>query len=139
MQGDNEAFRRVGPGAYNTNNVDNLKKSTRVTIGNTKRSMIIDDKSLKTPGPDIYNPHKRMTDTRTSSRERNSVRCTIGREIKQRPLTGVTPGPSNYHTESRVEIGDAASVKVPFTTAIRPISAHPGRTKKIQTNAGPGP
>ena len=96
----------------------------------------MDDSSI-TPGPDIYNPHKKMTDTRTSSRERNCYRATIGNEAKEKPSRGVTPGPSNYHTESRVEIGDAASVKVPFTTAIRPISAHPGRTKKIHTNPGP--
>lgn len=76
-----------------------------------------DDKNSITPGPDIYNPHKIMTDKRTSSRERNAVRCTIGREFKEKPPRGITPGPSNYHTESRVEIGDAASVKVPFTTA----------------------
>lgn len=60
-----------------------------------------DEKEFKTPGPDIYNPHKRMTDTRTSSRERNAVRCTIGKENKEKPNRGITPGPSNYNTESR--------------------------------------
>lgn len=34
-------------------------------------------------------------------------------------------------------MGDESSVKVPFTTAIRPISARPGEIKKICTNPGP--
>ena len=89
------------------------------------------------PGPDIYNPHKRMTDTRCSSRERNAPRCTFGNEIKQKKTRGATPGPTNYNTESRAEIGAECSVKVPFTTAVRPISAHPGQTKKIHSNPGP--
>jgi len=127
----------VGPGAYNINPTGHLKRSARVTIGNTKRSLMGDDYTLITPGPDIYNPHKRMTDRRTSSKERNVARCTIGKEIKPKHNRGLTPGPSNYHTESRAEIGDATSHKVPFTTAQRPISAHPGRTKKIHVNPGP--
>jgi hypothetical protein len=93
--------------------------------------------SLTTPGPDIYNAHKKMSETRSNSRERNCFRATIGKEVKDKATRGETPGPSNYHTESRVEIGDAASVKVPFTTAQRPISAHPGRTKKIASIPGP--
>jgi hypothetical protein len=73
--------------------------------------------SLATPGPDIYNPHKIMSETRSNSRERNCYRATFGNEVKRVADRGETPGPSNYMTESRVEIGDAASVKVPFTTA----------------------
>ena len=93
--------------------------------------------SLTTPGPDVYNGHKRMTDARSNSREKNCYRATIGNEAKHGPARRETPGPQNYNTESRVEIGDAASVKVPFTTAQRPISAHPGRTKKIAAVPGP--
>ena len=48
-----------------------------------------------------------------------------------------TPGPNNYNTTSMREIGDAAGVRVPFTTAVRPISAKPGQIKL--TNLIPGP
>ena len=34
-------------------------------------------------------------------------------------------------------MGDESSVKVPFTTAIRPISARPGEIKRININLGP--
>lgn len=75
------------------------------------------DASLTTPGPDVYNGHKKMTEARSNSRERNCYRATIGNEAKAKPASRETPGPQNYNTGSRVEIGDAASVKVPFTTA----------------------
>lgn len=43
------------------------------------------DTTLTTPGPDVYNPHKKMTDTRSNSRERNCYRATIGNEVKEKP------------------------------------------------------
>lgn len=131
----NSIFEGIGPGAYQVEGVDHLKKSARATIGKTKR--ILMETNQRNPGPDIYNPHKRMTDTRCSSRERNAPRCTFGNELKSTKSRGATPGPTNYNTESRAEIGKESSVKVPFTTAVRPISAHPGQTKKIHSNPGP--
>ena len=67
-----------------------------------------------------------MTDVRSNSAERNAPRCTIGRGMMSMRQRMPTPGPSNYNTISLKSIGDDASVKVPFTTAIRPISAKAG-------------
>jgi len=53
-------------------------------------------------------------------------RATIGKERKENAGRMPTPGPNNYNTTSMKSIGDEASVKVPFTRAIRPISARPG-------------
>jgi hypothetical protein len=90
---------------------------THGTIGNTKRFLNIDDLSAS-PGPDIYNPHKRMTDTRISAREKNSPNCRFGTAKKHQALGPATPGPQNYYSElCLAQIGDKQSVKVPFTTA----------------------
>jgi hypothetical protein len=67
-----------------------------------------------------------MTERRSNSVERNAPRCTIGNAPKEPKPRMPTPGPNNYNTTSLKEIGDAAGVRVPFTTAIRPISAKPG-------------
>jgi len=71
----------VGPGCYNTNSVTHLKVSARATIGNQKRPLM-GEMNPPIPGPDIYNPHKRMTDTRCSSKERNAYKATFGNERK---------------------------------------------------------
>lgn len=47
------------------------------------------------------------------------------------------PGPYAYNTTSQKTIGDVASVKVPFTTAIRPISARAGDLRPLQPHPGP--
>jgi hypothetical protein len=46
-------------------------------------------------------------------------------------------GPYAYNTISQKTIGDVASVKVPFTTAIRPISARAGDLRPLQPHPGP--
>lgn len=48
-----------------------------------------------------------------------------------------TPGPNNYNTTSQKSMGDHSSVKVPFTTAVRPISAKPGQIKVTDLIPGP--
>ena len=69
-----------------------------------------------------------MTDVRSTSRERNAPRATIGRDGAQPPQARLkTPGPANYNTVSSKSIGDDTSVKVPFGRATRPISAKPGQ------------
>lgn len=88
------------------------------------------------PSPNQYSSHRRMTDARSRSAERNAPRCTIGNGARNNDIRDPTPGPTNYHTESRATIGDAASVTVPIPRAIRPISARPGEIKKI---VQPGP
>jgi hypothetical protein len=79
-----------------------------------------------------------MTKKRINSAERNAPRATIGNEglRSRRTSAKPTPGPDLYKYESLKSIGDESSVKVPFTTAIRPISAHPGQIKRIHS---PGP
>lgn len=47
------------------------------------------------------------------------------------------PGPYAYNTTSQKTIGDVASVKVPFTTAVRPISARAGDLRPLQPHPGP--
>lgn len=89
------------------------------TIGNTKRFLNIDDVSTS-PGPDIYNPHKKLTDPRFSTREKNSPNCRFGTAKKHQPLGPATPGPQNYCPElCQPQIGDRQSAKVPFPTAQR--------------------
>tara|TARA_B100000519_G_C14060273_1_gene351745 strand:+ start:262 stop:546 length:285 start_codon:yes stop_codon:yes gene_type:complete len=74
---------------------------------------------------------------------KNAPRVTIGNA--KSPTRGgdgkgvaISPGPSNYRTETIKQIGDAASVKVVFASAQRPISAQPGeRLKRIQLKPGP--
>ena len=78
------------------------------------------------PGPEKYSCHKKMTERRSISTERNAYCATIGNEPKAPYLKDTTPGPNNYNTISRKSIGDHSSVKCLFTKAIRPISAKPG-------------
>jgi hypothetical protein len=77
-------------------------------------------------GPQDHNSHVSMTDKKMNSVERNAARCTIGNEPKNKVLEQTTPGPNQYDTTSYKNIGDLASVKVPFAMQIRPISAKPG-------------
>lgn len=75
-----------------------------------------------------------MTKFRLNSAERNAPRATFGNEqrlteraSKTRMTTIDNPMAMNtYNHMSMKSIGDESSVKVPFTTAIRPISAKPG-------------
>lgn len=67
-----------------------------------------------------------MTERRSVSTERNAYCATIGNEPKVLSLRDPTPGPNNYNTISRKNIGDQSSVKCLFTRAIRPISAKAG-------------
>lgn len=82
--------------------------------------------------------HKRMTDVRSNSAERNAPRCTIGNAGRTLKPRMPTPGPNNYNTTSMKSIGDVASVKVPFATAVRPISAKPGMIR-LNSALQPGP
>lgn len=84
-----------------------------------------------------------MTKFRLNSAERNAPRATIGNEIrmterisKSRMTTNDQNTALNYNHMSMKSIGDESSVKVPFTTAVRPISAKPGQIKSFIT---PGP
>ena len=124
----------AGPGAYDINHVKYLKKSPSACFGRTKRNT----KSLSvcSAGPQDHNKHYEMTDKKVTSVERNAARCTIGNEVKNKKLDMATPGPNQYDTMSQRNIGDGASVKVPFAQQIRPISAKPGEIKKI-INPGP--
>jgi hypothetical protein len=114
----------AGPGAYDTVSIGHLKRLPRATIGNSKRTL--GEVSMEAPGPNQYSSHKKMTQMRSNSAERNAPRCTIGNGPKSMRQRMPTPGPNNYNTISLKTIGDDASVKVPFTTAIRPISAKAG-------------
>lgn len=79
-----------------------------------------------------------MTDVRSTSAERNAPRCTIGNAGRTLRPRMPTPGPNNYNTTSMKSIGDKSSAKVPFTTAVRPISAKPG-TIRLKNELNPGP
>jgi hypothetical protein len=81
-----------------------------------------------------------MTKMRSNSAERNAPRASIGREIRHINIKPrmPTPGPNNYNTASLKTIGDPSSAKVPFTRAIRPISARPGQITVI-SQLCPGP
>jgi len=77
--------------------------------------------------------HKPMTKFRLNSAERNAPRATFGHEnrlteriSKSRMTTMEAVAHNTYNHMSMKSIGDESSVKVPFTTAIRPISAKPG-------------
>lgn len=86
------------------------------------------------PGPDQYNQHKPMTKFRLNSAERNAPRATFGNEqrlTERNTYTRMTTmdnqvAMNTYNHMSMKSIGDESSVKVPFSTAIRPISAKPG-------------
>ena len=78
-----------------------------------------------------------MNKFRLNSAERNAPRATFGNEQRlterlrsgsnTRMTTIDNPMAMNtFNHMSMKSIGDASSVKVPFTTAIRPISAKPG-------------
>ena len=114
----------AGPGEYNTNSIRHLKREPRATIGRQKR--VLGATSRNVPGPNVYNSHVPMTERRSNSAQRNAPRATIGNDPKELKPRMPTPGPNNYNTTSQKSIGDQASVKVPFTTAVRPISAKPG-------------
>lgn len=88
----------AGPGGYDTNNVNHLRRGSRATIGNTKRTLMGEKKRI--PGPDEYSAHKTMTDRRSNSAERNAPRCTIGNAPKELKPRMPTPGPNNYNTTS---------------------------------------
>ena len=109
----------------------------RATIGNSKRNL-----GLQTiegaPQPTQYLGHVQMTERRSVSAERNAPRATIGnRNMADNRAEPMTPGPHTYDTLSaRKKIGDAASVKVPFTTQVRPISAKTGQVRLVRS---PGP
>lgn len=76
-----------------------------------------------------------MTKFRLNSAERNAPRATFGNEqrlterVSKSRMTTMDNNPmamNTYNHMSMKSIGDESSVKVPFTTAIRPISAKPG-------------
>jgi len=77
--------------------------------------------------------HKPMTKFRLNSAERNAPRATFGNEnrlterVSKSRMTNVDAVALNtFNHMSMKSIGDESSVHVPFTTAIRPISAKPG-------------
>lgn len=74
-------FPNSGPGSYNSNQIEFLKRFPRVTIGNSKRMFL--GKPQPTPGPDTYSTHNPMTKRRNSSGEWNAPRCVIGQEPKE--------------------------------------------------------
>jgi len=78
-----------------------------------------------------------MSRNRSNSEERNAPRCVIGKELRVRKLKEPTPGPNNYINISQRSIGGQGSIRVPFPTAIRPISARPEEIKSH--NVVPGP
>lgn len=71
---------------------------THGTIGNTRRFLNM-SQNESSPGPDVYNPHKKMTDMRLNTREKNSPNCRFGTEKKHFALGPITPGPSSYKTQ----------------------------------------
>lgn len=92
------------------------------------------------PDPTTYShPVRDQTERKSNSRERNSARPTIGRALREtvERMRGQQPGPQTYNTIRKKLMGDESSVKVSFATAIRPISARPGKIRSIA--AGPGP
>lgn len=82
-----------------------------------------------------------VTERKSNSRERNSARPTIGKAPRDpvKIINGIRnlPGPQSYNTMKKKSMGDESSVKITFGTAERPISARPGKIRKIHT--GPGP
>lgn len=73
-------------------------------IGNAERRLT--QINLLGPGPEKYSCHKKMTERRSISTERNAFCATIGNEPKVTLLKEATPGPLNYNTISRKSIGD---------------------------------
>lgn len=65
------------------------------TIGNTRRFLNL-SQNESSPGPDIYNPHMKITDKRMKSRETNSPNFRFSTEKKDFCHKPVTPGPSSY-------------------------------------------
>lgn len=126
----------VGPGAYDTISAaekSSLKRHPRVTIGNSKRLFL--GTTGKTPAPDQYSSHHKMTERKSNSRERNCFRATIGNERKPNLEKNPTPGPDNYNVSLK-SIGDENGVHIPIGRALRPISARPGQIRQIVM---PGP
>lgn len=109
----------VGPGPAKHSTRGSIG-CTHGTIGNTRRFLNL-SQNEHSPGPDVYNPHKKMTDLKICTREgKNSPSCRFTTEKKHFPLGPVTPGPSCYKTHMcQAQIGDKSSVKVPFSTAQR--------------------
>ena len=98
--------------------------------------MFLESNNLVGPGPEKYSTHRLLTDVRSNSREKRTPSACFGKEViieRQQK----SPGPQNYNITSSKCIGDAASIKVVFSMQERPISARPGKIKKI--NLGPGP
>lgn len=116
--------------------MNHLKNPVRVTIGNSKRSLNADEKSLS-PSNSFHVGQLKANDRRSLSNERNSKVATIGNAGMRAKDIEPTPGPQSYDTLSaRGGFGDASSVKIPFPTALRPISAKVG---DIKTERKPGP
>ena len=70
-----------GPGAYNTNNVKNLKKNPNATFGKAKRKSMLCNAPL-VPGLEKYNGHRVFNKERSLSKENNAPKFTIGNEGK---------------------------------------------------------
>ena len=79
-------------------------------MGRTKRLFI---HTTIAPGPNKYMDHKRMTDHRSNSRERNAPKATFGNTSRNRFDRSKSPGPSEYNTAKR-NIGDESGHHVVF-------------------------
>ena len=94
----------IGPGSYETNHVKFLKNYPRIRIGKTKRKLT--ECNLLGPGPEKYSTHKKMTEKKNLSTERNTINTIFGTEIKEKKDFIETPGPLDYDTVNRCKIGD---------------------------------
>ena len=110
----------AGPGSYN-HTTKFLKRQPSACMGNAKR-VTSDERTVGRPGPSDYNRQKKFSElVRSNSLLKNAPRATIG--MARSPTRGgdkefiQTPGPSNYNTITKKQIGDAASVKVVFASA----------------------
>lgn len=94
----------VGPGSYDINHVKFLKCYPRMHIGKMERKLT--ECNLLGPGPEKYSVHKKMTDKKNLSTERNAIRTIFGSELKQKKGLIDAPGPLDYDTSKQCTIGD---------------------------------
>jgi hypothetical protein len=62
--------------------------------------------NLLGPGPEKYSAHKKMTDKKSLSTERNAIKTIFSSEIKNKKELIETPGPLDYDISKNFTIGD---------------------------------
>ena len=91
-----QVLQNVGPGPAKYSKRGSIGFA-QGTIGNTRRFLNL-SQNESSPGPDIYNPHVKITDKKLKSREKNSPNFRFNSEKKYLGPGPVTPGPASYST-----------------------------------------